>query len=70
MSVKKVPMDMKTGPYIPYFLSQRDCGAWYCEGLFWFQNALIELSTTSSLDCTLRFKILNVEQNEVRYHLL
>ena len=28
MSVKKVPMGKKTGPYIPYFLSQRDCEAW------------------------------------------
>ena len=29
MSVKKVPMGKKKGPYTPYFLSQRDCEA--CE---------------------------------------
>ena len=28
MSVKKVPMGKKKGPYTPYFLSQRDCEAW------------------------------------------
>ena len=29
MRVKKVPMVKKKGPYTPYFLSQRDCEAWY-----------------------------------------